>query len=79
MIIASKGGMATHPVWYLNLVANPECEIQVGARHFKVKARVEEGDARETIWNHMTTVYAPYIDYQKNTERKIPVVVLDPI
>lgn len=79
VIVASKGGMPTHPVWYLNLEANLECEIQVGARHFKVKARVVEGDERETIWNHMIVVYPPYIEYQKNTDRKIPVVVLDPI
>ncbi|MFT4676353.1 MAG: deazaflavin-dependent oxidoreductase (nitroreductase family) [Candidatus Azotimanducaceae bacterium] len=79
VIIASKGGMPTHPIWYLNLEANSECEIQVGARHLKVKARVVEGDERETIWNHMTGVYAPYIEYQKNTDRKIPVVVLDAI
>jgi deazaflavin-dependent oxidoreductase (nitroreductase family) len=79
VIIASKGGMPTHPIWYLNLEANSECEIQVGTRHLKVKARVVEGDERETIWNHMTGVYAPYIEYQKNTDRKIPVVVLDAI
>jgi deazaflavin-dependent oxidoreductase (nitroreductase family) len=79
VIIASKGGMPTHPIWYLNLEANSECEIQVGTRHLKVKARVVEGDERETIWNHMTGVYAPYIEYQKNTDRKIPVVVLGAI
>jgi len=79
VIIASKGGMPTHPIWYLNLEANPECEIQVGTRHLKVKARVVEGDERETIWNHMTGVYPPYIEYQKNTDRKIPAVVLDAI
>lgn len=78
-IIASKGGMATHPIWYLNLEANSECEIQVGPQHFKVKARIAEGEERETIWQHMAKVYPPYIDYQKNTDRKIPVVVLDPI
>lgn len=78
-IIASKGGMPTHPIWYLNLESNPECEIQVGARHFKAKARVAEGEERETIWQHMAIVYPPYIDYQSNTDRKIPVVVLDPV
>ncbi|MFT7245901.1 MAG: deazaflavin-dependent oxidoreductase (nitroreductase family) [Candidatus Azotimanducaceae bacterium] len=78
VIIASKGGMSTHPIWYLNIEAESNCEIQVGARHFKVKARVAEGEERETIWNHMIQVYPPYIEYQKGTDRKIPVVVLDP-
>ena len=78
-IIASKGGMPTHPIWYLNLEANAECEIQVGAKHCKAKARIAEGEEREKIWQHMASVYPPYIDYQKSTDRKIPVVVLDPI
>jgi deazaflavin-dependent oxidoreductase (nitroreductase family) len=79
VIIASKGGMPTHPVWYLNLQSNPNCEIQVGAKHFNVQARVAEGDERSQLWDHMAKVYPPYLDYQKNTERKIPVIVLDPV
>jgi deazaflavin-dependent oxidoreductase (nitroreductase family) len=77
VIIASKGGMPNHPIWYLNLEANPECELQVGAKAMSARARVAEGAEREKIWKLMVELYPPYTDYQKNTERVIPVVVLD--
>lgn len=80
VVIASKGGMPTHPVWYLNLEAKPECELQVAAKHLRARARVAEGDERERIWDEMVEIYPPYVDYQKNaTGRTIPVVVLDPL
>ena len=79
VIIASKGGAPAHPAWYLNLVAEPECKIQVGLDHYKVRARVAEGNEREELWRLMEEIYLPYNDYQAATERKIPVVVLDPI
>ena len=79
VIIASKGGMPKHPVWFLNLEAKPECELQVGAKHLRARARVAEGEERERLWNAMVEVYPPYVDYQKNTERTIPVVVLEPV
>ncbi len=78
-VIASKGGMPSHPLWYLNLEARPECELMVGAKAVSARARVAEGKARERIWAQMAELYPPYLDYQKATERKIPVVVLDPI
>ena len=79
IVIASKGGMPTHPVWYLNLEAKPECELQVGAKRVSARARVVEGEERAKIWDQMVGVYPPYTDYQKATERKIPVIVLDPV
>jgi deazaflavin-dependent oxidoreductase (nitroreductase family) len=79
VIIASKGGMPIHPVWFLNLEAKPECELQVGSKAVSARARVVEGDERERIWAKMAEIYPPYLDYQKATDRKIPVVVLDPI
>jgi len=79
VIIASKGGMPTHPIWYLNLLAKPECELMVGAKAVSVRARVVIGDERERIWAKMAEIYPPYLDYQKATEREIPVIVLDPI
>jgi len=78
-IIASKGGMPNHPLWYLNLQAKPECELMVGAKAVTARARTAEGEERETIWAQMAKIYPPYLDYQKATERTIPVVVLDPI
>ena len=77
-VIASKGGLPTHPVWYLNLEARPECELMVGAKAVSARARVAEGEERERIWAQMVEIYPPYLDYEKATTRKIPVVVLDP-
>ena len=80
VIIASKGGMPTHPVWFLNLEANPECDLMVGPKAVKARARIAEGDEREKLWKQMAAIYPPYDDYQKSAgDRVIPVVVLDPI
>jgi deazaflavin-dependent oxidoreductase (nitroreductase family) len=77
IVIGSKGGSDSHAKWYLNLLANPDAEIQVATEHFKVRARIAEGEERAKIWNHMLTVYPPYADYQARTSRHIPVVVLE--
>jgi deazaflavin-dependent oxidoreductase (nitroreductase family) len=79
VIIASKGGAPAHPAWYLNLLANPECEIQVAHDHFHVSARTAVGDEREQLWQQLVEIYPPYTDYQAATPRQIPVVVLDPV
>ena len=79
VVIASKGGMPKHPLWYRNLEAHPECEVQVGEKHVAARSRVAEGEERERLWNQMAEIYPPYIDYQKATERTIPVVVLDAV
>jgi len=78
VIVASKGGSPAHPAWYLNLQAESDCEIRVGRNHHRVRARTTEGDEREKLWKMMAEIYPPYIDYQAATERKIPVLVLDP-
>lgn len=79
VIIASKGGATTHPAWYLNLTAKPDCEIRVGSDHYRVNARTAKGDERESLWQMMAKIYPPYNDYQVTAgERQIPVVVLDP-
>ena len=76
VIIASKGGFPTHPAWYVNLVANPDVEVQVGHDKFKARASTVDGPERQAIWEHMADVYPPYNDYQAATERQIPVVIL---
>jgi len=78
VIIASKGGAPSHPAWYLNLQANPECEIQVAHDKMTVTARTASGSEREELWLQLTQIYPPYIDYQASTSRQIPVVVLEP-
>ena len=77
VIIASKGGAPSHPAWYLNLLANPVCNIQVVSEHHQVKARTAQGEEREALWQQLAELYPPYNDYQAATDREIPVVVLD--
>ncbi len=78
VIVASKGGAPEHPGWYKNLLANPQAEVQVGTRKLAVKARTVQGEERERLWQQALQFWPPYADYQKKTEREIPVVVLDP-
>jgi deazaflavin-dependent oxidoreductase (nitroreductase family) len=77
VIIASKGGAPSHPAWYLNLAAQPECEVQVARDVFKAVARVATGAEREQLWAEMAAVFPPYNDYAGRTDREIPVVVLE--
>jgi deazaflavin-dependent oxidoreductase (nitroreductase family) len=79
VVIASKGGMPQHPLWFRNLEAEPVCELQVGAKRLRARARVAEGAERERLWKQMAEIYPPYLDYQKATERVIPVVMLEPL
>ena len=78
VIVASKAGMDQHPAWYENLLANPDCHIQVAKQHYDVRARTATGAEREDLWAQMVEVLPQYEEYQSRTERQIPVVVLDP-
>ncbi len=78
IIVGSKGGAPDNPVWYKNLQANPDCEIQVKHDHIKVRARTAAGAEREKLWKEMAVVLPQYDEYQARTDRQIPVVVLDP-
>jgi len=77
VVVASKGGAPAHPAWYLNLSANPQVQVQVEAQHFLVNARTANGAERAALWEQMVEIYPPYTDYQRRTEREIPVVVLE--
>jgi deazaflavin-dependent oxidoreductase (nitroreductase family) len=79
IIVASKGGAPVHPGWYKNLVANPKVDVQVGTKKLKAKARTVTGEERTRLWQEALKFWPPYADYEKKTERQIPVVVLDPI
>ena len=78
IIVASKGGAQKHPEWYLNLDANPEVDLQVGAEKFSARARTASAKEKPGLWRTMTAVWPDYDAYQKKTEREIPVVVLEP-
>jgi len=76
VVVASKGGSPAHPAWYLNLEAKPEVQVQVKADKFTARAHTATGAERATLWTKMVELYGPYADYQKKTDRQIPVVVL---
>ncbi len=77
VIVASKGGMPTHPAWFLNMEANPgDVELQIKADRFKARHRVAQGEERERLWKLMNEAWPPYDEYQTKTDRQIPVVVL---
>jgi F420H(2)-dependent quinone reductase len=78
-LVASKGGAPKHPVWYHNLVADPAAVmIQDGPEPFDAQVRELEGDEREQWWQRAVEAYPPYADYQRNTTRKIPVLLATP-
>jgi deazaflavin-dependent oxidoreductase (nitroreductase family) len=76
VVVASKGGAPEHPAWYLNLDANPNVKVQVKADKFSAHARTANAQERAALWPKMVEIYGPYADYQKRTDRQIPVVIL---
>lgn len=83
VVVASKGGAPNHPTWFGNILANPEVEIEVSngdrVEKFKARARVV-GDRAEhdRLYQEMSKIWPSFLDYQKRTERVIPVVILEP-
>jgi deazaflavin-dependent oxidoreductase (nitroreductase family) len=77
VIVASNGGSKRHPNWYLNLVANPEVNVQVGPETFTAVARTAGPDERPRLWSKMNAIWPDYAKYQKRCKREIPVVVLE--
>lgn len=76
VVVASKGGAPAHPAWYLNLEAHPKVQVQVKADQFTAQAHTANAQERAALWPKMVEIYGPYADYQKKTDRQIPVVVL---
>lgn len=78
VLVASKGGMSHSPAWYHNLVAHPECEIQIGAATRRMTARRADVAEKAALWPRLCAVYRDYDEYQARTTRDIPVVILTP-
>ncbi len=76
--IASQGGAPKHPTWYHNFVAHPRVDLQDGPEPREYVARIVEGEERREWWDRAVAVYSPYADYEKKTDRTIPVFVLEP-
>jgi len=78
VLVASKGGAREHPIWYKNLVANPDVELTIDERTVKMRARTASSEEKAELWPAIVARYKGYADYQRNTERDIPVVICEP-
>jgi deazaflavin-dependent oxidoreductase (nitroreductase family) len=76
VIVGSRGGTDIHPAWYLNLKANPDCRVQVGRFRYRADAQFLNGEERARYWQKMVAFWPDFENYQKRTERLIPVVKL---
>ena len=78
ILVASKGGYPKNPAWFHNLMANPDTSVQIGSSRRQVHARVADPEERKRLWPKVVEVYSGYDDYQRRTEREIPLVILEP-
>ena len=78
VLVASKGGNPRNPAWFHNLKANPETTVQIGSEKRPVRARVATDAERKRLWPKAVETYGGYKGYQERTERKIPLVILEP-
>jgi deazaflavin-dependent oxidoreductase (nitroreductase family) len=78
-LVASLGGAPKNPVWYYNVVADPRVELQDGSVKQDMVAREVTGDEKALWWDRAVAAYPDYADYQKKTERQIPVFVVEPV
>jgi deazaflavin-dependent oxidoreductase (nitroreductase family) len=77
VVIASKGGAPTHPDWFYNLRANPQVTIEVGTETFPASATIMEGAERQRLFDQMAAQMPNFAEYQRNTTRQLPVIVLE--
>jgi len=75
-VFASKAGAPSNPDWYHNLVTNPRASVEVGEERYDVDSRVAEGQERNRIWEAQKSAYPGFADYERQTTRTIPVVIL---
>jgi deazaflavin-dependent oxidoreductase (nitroreductase family) len=76
-LVASKGGAPEHPSWHRNLVAHPTVELQDGAAKATYTVRLAHGEERATWWERAVAVWPDYADYQRKTDREIPVFLAE--
>jgi F420H(2)-dependent quinone reductase len=78
VLVASNGGAQKHPTWYLNLEARPEAIVQIGPVRERAQARTASETERARYWPLLLRIYPTYAEYQRKTDRPIPLVVLTP-
>jgi|SRR5918997_3954483 deazaflavin-dependent oxidoreductase (nitroreductase family) len=76
VIVASAGGAPSHPAWFHNLKANPKIDVEVGAETYTVVAEEITGPERAEVWERVTTTAPGFADYQRKTDRVIPLLRL---
>jgi deazaflavin-dependent oxidoreductase (nitroreductase family) len=76
---ASFGGRSKNPAWYLNLKADPKVRVQVRSLVRDMTARDATDDERRLYWRQLTRIYPPYKGYQDAADRRIPLVVCEPL
>jgi len=79
LTVESNWGKDNHADWYFNLQKQPQASIEVKGQTIKVNASFAEGEEYARLWEYVTKKHPPYLDYQKMTERKIPIAVFEPI
>jgi deazaflavin-dependent oxidoreductase (nitroreductase family) len=79
IIVASKGGHPSHPLWFENLVVEPIVDVQVGSDVFSARASVVVDESRyQRLWPHMVSIWPGFDEYKEKTARVIPLVALTP-
>lgn len=79
LAVASKGGAPENPEWFHNLVTHPEVDLQDGPVKKSYKARIVHGEERADWWEHAVKTWPTYAEYEKKTDREIPLFLLEPI
>lgn len=78
VVVASKGGHTDHPDWYKNAIATPDVEVTVDGATRPMHARTATPEERAELWPRAVKAYPGYAGYQKNTDREIPLLILEP-
>jgi deazaflavin-dependent oxidoreductase (nitroreductase family) len=78
VIVASYGGDDRHPTWFLNLRDDPKVEVTMDGKTRSLRARVASPEEKAALWPRVVAAHRGYEQYQKRTDRDIPLVILEP-
>jgi deazaflavin-dependent oxidoreductase (nitroreductase family) len=78
LLVASQGGAPKNPVWYYNIVKNPDIEVRYRRRKLALRARLATAEEKPSLWPICDSRYAPYADYRARTTRDIPIFICEP-